>query len=385
MKNLARKIVVLFAFILPCAGATAHSAAVDMKDGEWEVTSETSMTMGTMSMPSMTSKVTHCLTRDDPVPASEKEKDCKVVDQKVVGNTVSWRVVCKDGEGEGEITYRGTSYKGTFRMKMAEGGETTRKRTSRKKTAEDGETMTMNIKLSGKYLGPCPKGQKSGPTGESAKQMAKGQEMAAQAKQQQAEMEAQRRKAEAFLKKAVVPEDEPGACGQRGFGWTEKCDKQVGKLNLQDGEYEITVEEASRFATSATLAEVKRKTVSVGENKPVPQDLLTGPQAETVKRGKNRITWRASRERVETTGGVTYRGTSFEGVVRTETDSGSGEKMLQVRKVTGKRIGEALHTVGRVESGRDYSPKEGGEGDSATGEIKGLKNPVKGIRNLFGL
>jgi hypothetical protein len=144
MKNLARQILVLFAVVLLCSGGTANSAPVDMKDGEWEVTSETSMTMGTMSMPSMTSKMTHCITRDDPVPASEKEKDCKVVDQKVVGNTVSWRVVCKDGEGEGEITYRGTSYKGTFRMKMAEGGE----------------TMTMNTKLSGKYLGPCPKSKK---------------------------------------------------------------------------------------------------------------------------------------------------------------------------------------------------------------------------------
>jgi hypothetical protein len=385
MKNLARQVVVFFAFILLCAVGTAHSAAVDMKDGEWEVTSETSMTMGTMSMPSMSSKVTHCLTRDEPVPASEKEKDCKVVDQKVVGNTVSWRVVCKDGEGDGEITYRGTSYKGTFRMKMAEGGGTTKKGSSRKKTAEGGETMTMSVKLSGKYLGPCPKGQKSGPTGETAKQMAKGQEMASQAKQQQAEMEAQRRKAEAFLKKAAVPEDEPGACGQKGFGWTEKCDKQVGKLNLQDGEYEITVEEASRFATSATLTEVKRKTVSVGENKPVPQDLLTGPQAETVKRGKNRITWRASRERVEMTGGVTYRGASFEGVVRTETDSGSGEKLLQVRKITGKRVGEAKENVGRILSGRGYSSKEGGGGDSATGEVNPVKNPVKGIRNLFGL
>ena len=160
MKNLVGQIVVLFAFILLCAGGVAHSAAVDMKDGEWEVTSETSMTMGTMSMPPMTFKVTHCLTNDKPVPASEKEKECKVVDQKVVGNTVSWRVVCKDGEGAGEITYRGTSYNGTFRMKMAEGGESSKKRSSRKKTAEGGETMTMNTKLTGKYLGPCPKSKK---------------------------------------------------------------------------------------------------------------------------------------------------------------------------------------------------------------------------------
>jgi hypothetical protein len=184
------------------------------------------------------------------------------------------------------------------------------------------------------------------------------------------------------LKKTTVPADEPGACEQRGFRWTSKCDKSVGKLNLQDGEYEIVIEEASRFGQGATLSEMKRKTVSVGENEPVPQDLLAGQQAQTVKRGINRITWQVSREGMETLGGVTYRGASFEGLVRTKTDAGSGGKMLQVRKVTGKRIGEAKHVVGRPDPGRDCSSKEGG--DSAIGENKILKNPVKGIRNLFG-
>ena len=86
---------------------------------------------------------------------------------------------------------------------------------------------------------------------------------------------------------------------------------------------------------------------------------------------------------MESIGGVTYRGTSFEGVVRIETDAGSGGKMLQVRKVTGKRIGEAKHSVGRPVPGRDYSAKNVGR-DSATHTDNILKNPVKGIRNLFG-
>ena len=144
MKNIARHTVVLFAFILLCVGTTAQSAGVDIKEGQWEVTSETSMTMGTMSMPPMAGKSTYCVTREDLVPKTEKEKDCKVVKQKVVGNTVSWRIECKKGEGEGEITYKGSTYKGSFRMK----------------TVEDGQAMTMNSKMSGKYLGPCPKGRK---------------------------------------------------------------------------------------------------------------------------------------------------------------------------------------------------------------------------------
>jgi len=100
--------------------------------------------MGAISMPSRTDKVMKCLTREDPVPKTEKDKDCKIVKQKVTGNKVSWRMECKKAEGEGEILYSGTTYNGFFKMK----------------TVEEGQTMTMNMKLAGKYLGPCPKSKK---------------------------------------------------------------------------------------------------------------------------------------------------------------------------------------------------------------------------------
>ncbi|MGZ8430256.1 MAG: hypothetical protein ACXWWS_12550, partial [Candidatus Deferrimicrobiaceae bacterium] len=89
---------------------------------------------------------------------------------------------------------------------------------------------------------------------------------------------------------------------------------------------------------------------------------------------KNRITWRVAGQGMETKGGVTYRGTSFEGVVSTETDAGSGGKMFQVKKVTGKRIGDAKNPVGR-----HYSPKR-------KDDEKGVAtdNPVKSIRKRFG-
>ena len=143
MRNVMRNTVGLALFLL-CVAGTAHSAGVDMREGEWETSSETTMTMGAMSMPPMASKTTYCLTREDLVPKSEKDKDCKMLNQKVVGNTVSWRMECKKSEGEGEITYRGSTYNGNFRMKMV----------------EEGQTMNMNMKLAGKYLGPCPKGRK---------------------------------------------------------------------------------------------------------------------------------------------------------------------------------------------------------------------------------
>ncbi|GAB4247267.1 MAG: hypothetical protein OHK0028_24550 [Deltaproteobacteria bacterium] len=403
MKKIVTNAMVPLFLVLLCTGEAA-TAAVDMKEGEWEIVSETSMSMGGMSMPGMTSKVTHCLTREDPVPASEKEKDCRMEKMKVSGNTVSWRVVCKDGEGEGEITYRGTSYKGTFRMKTTGGGEGTKRRPSRRRAAEgtdDDGPMTMTMKLSGKYLGPCPKGQKSGPTGETAKMMARAQEGQAQAKRSQAEMEAQRKKAEAFIKKAAVPAEEPGACSQAGFRWSEICERKVGKLNLQDGEYEITIEDASKTATFVTLGEVKKETVSLGEDRPVPDALLSAghPRPDRVMRGKSRITWNAAAGASGTRGGVSYRGTSFEGVVVTKTASPGGQEITSVRKVTGRRIGEAKVFVGRSYSARrGYSVtaeaasgkpggsagKNGGSGDSATHTDNILKNPVKRIRNLFG-
>ena len=378
MKNVVRQTVVLFALILLCAAGTAHPAGVDMKEGDWEISSETSMAMGGMSMPPMANKSTYCLTREDLVPKSEKDKDCRIVKQKVVGNTVSWRMECKKGEGEGEISYRGTTYDGFFKMKMV----------------DEGQTMTMNMKLAGKYLGPCPKGQKSGATGETAKQMAAGQQAVAQAKQQQAEQEALRKKCEEFVKRAAVPAEVPGGCEQAGFTRSRECEEKVGKLNLEYGQYEITVEEASRISSSCALSETKRKTICMSMDDPVPPELRKGRQVRKVKHSKDRITWRESYEGGETSGGVVYRGTSFEGVVIQKNRTGSEMELLQVTKVTGRKVGvgDCPKEVDFADLGRGYTAKKSGggsgkkgEGDSATTTDNILKNPVKGIRNLFGL
>lgn len=372
MKNVARQTVVLFALILLGVAGTAYSA-VDMKEGDWEISSETSMKMEGMAMPAQADKSTYCLTREDLVPKSEKDKDCKVVKQKVVGNTVSWRMECKKVEGEGEITYRGSTYKGNFRMKMV----------------EDGRTMNMNMKLAGKYLGPCPKGQKSGATGETAKRVAKGQEMAAQAKTQQAQLQAEQaanaKKGEALIKRSVVPAEERGACEQEGFGRTPGCEGKTGDLNLKPGEYEITVERGTRIGTAYTPVETERKTVCLTEDGPVPSALGAGRPLH-VKRGKEKITWTDAGGGRTTKGGILYRGNSLEGAVTSTTDLGAGGQSLAVAKVTGRRIGDGECVGGRDYSaqGRGYSAKRKKGGDSATGEVKILKDPVKGIRNLFG-
>jgi hypothetical protein len=246
--------------------------------------------------------------------------------------------------------------------------------------------MTMNMKLAGKYLGPCPKGQKSGATGETANQMAKGQAMAAQAKQVQAEQEALRKKCEEFVKRTAVPAEDPGMCEQDGFTRSPRCEEKVGKLNLEYGQYEITVEEASRISSSCVLSETKRRTLCLNMDDPVPQELRTGRQVRKVKHGKDKITWREAYEGGETLGGVVYHGTSFEGVVIRKSRTGSDMELLQVTKVTARRVGvgDCPKERGSEEKGRGYSaqPREGG---TSTDVLKGIgENPVKGLRKLFG-
>ena len=42
MKITVRQSAVLFALVLLCAAGSAQSAGIDMKDGSWEITSESS-------------------------------------------------------------------------------------------------------------------------------------------------------------------------------------------------------------------------------------------------------------------------------------------------------------------------------------------------------
>jgi len=377
MKKLVPHAMALFALILLCAAGPAHSAGVDMKEGDWEVTSEMSMSMGDVSMPAMTSKVTHCLTHDNPVPTSEREKDCKIVNRKIVGNKVSWRVVCPKGEGEGEITYHRTTYDGFMKMKAV----------------EDGQTMTMNLKLSGRHLGPCPTGQRSGPTGETARQMAVAEQAIARGKQVEADQAAIAKNTEAFMKRTVVPAEERGACAQKGCTRTPECEKKIGELNLKPGDYEITIEQASRIGTSYTPVKTERKTVYLDEVSPVPADLACGRSA-SVKWGKERITWteipgggeskggipRILSEVIPSAhavtgvkqGGVSYHGNSFDGAMTNTLDlGGGGMQSLNVTSLHGRRVGD-----GKPQRGLGFSPPPP--------QKRLLDNPARKLKGIFG-
>ena len=127
----------------------ASFAEVNMQEGNWETTMEVKMEGMPVPMPPVVSKVQQCITKKDLVPkTANKEQKCDIKSQKILGNTVSWNMVCVDKNGtmesQGEITYAGSSYQGAVKTKT-----TTKDR--------PGKAMTSSIKMTGKRLGACSK------------------------------------------------------------------------------------------------------------------------------------------------------------------------------------------------------------------------------------
>ncbi len=83
-----------------------------------------------------------------PKPPSQRkgqEPECKIKNQKVTGNTVTYAMECTGQGGvstemTGEMTYTGDSMEGKSTMKMS-----------------GPQAMEMTSKMTGKYIGPCPK------------------------------------------------------------------------------------------------------------------------------------------------------------------------------------------------------------------------------------
>jgi hypothetical protein len=124
------------------------SAGVDMQEGNWETTIEMTMEGMPFPMPPMTSKVTQCLTKKDLVPnTSTREQKCEMKNQKISGNKVNWKMICVDkegrSEGEGEMTYSGSSYKGVIKTRTT--------------TKGSNETIQSTMKMQGRRIGNCQK------------------------------------------------------------------------------------------------------------------------------------------------------------------------------------------------------------------------------------
>jgi hypothetical protein len=122
-------------------------ASAEMKEGLWTITTQAEMKGMPVQMPATTMK--QCITKKDMVPKPEKQEkgqECKMKDQKVTGDTVTYTMECKTAEGSmtssGKMTYKGDSFDGTTNTTMKTKGQ---------------PDILMNSKMTGKYLGPCPK------------------------------------------------------------------------------------------------------------------------------------------------------------------------------------------------------------------------------------
>lgn len=117
------------------------AAQTPAKGDLWETTSQSSMTMGGMSMPMppQTQRVCAARTWSRPPVGSNKDMNCTNSDFAIAGQKVTWTSVCTGQmamTGKGEITRQGAdAYTGTLKYAFAEGG--------------------MTVAISGKKVGEC--------------------------------------------------------------------------------------------------------------------------------------------------------------------------------------------------------------------------------------
>lgn len=127
----------VFVFYVGCKGK--GPSGPNIQDGSWEMTYEMKMEGMPFSVPP--TKIKQCLSKSDSIPQGKKDKgsDCKIVEKKVDGDSITWKSECgMDDEkttAEGNITYSGKAMSGQIRLTTQQG--------------------VMNQEVSGKYLGPC--------------------------------------------------------------------------------------------------------------------------------------------------------------------------------------------------------------------------------------
>lgn len=125
-------------------------AEIDMVEGEWESTLE--LQEGQKALSPSTWK--ECLSQHAPAPSLDSGQfdECRIKEQNIAGNTVSWHVVCSERgrkmKGKGEVTFHGDKYVGTLKLKFP----------------NDSSGMSTEVKISGQRLDPCAESGNSQPT-----------------------------------------------------------------------------------------------------------------------------------------------------------------------------------------------------------------------------
>ncbi|MCX5810093.1 MAG: DUF3617 family protein [Proteobacteria bacterium] len=141
---MVRKLIITAMLVL----AWVSAGSAEIKEGLWEITTTSEMKGVPVQLPPST--LQQCITKKDLVPKSDLQgagQDCRIKDEKVGSNTVSYVVECKDKDGNiieisGKTNYRGNVFDGAA--------------TTTVKTKDQG-TMQMTSTTLGRYIGPCAK------------------------------------------------------------------------------------------------------------------------------------------------------------------------------------------------------------------------------------
>jgi hypothetical protein len=133
--------------ILFSAACTTMTFA-EIKEGLWEMKTTVEMKGMSIQVPPTTTRT--CINKNDMVPkppaqGKGQEQECKIKEQKVTGDTVSYAMECTGKGGmsteiSGEMTYTGDSMAGKSTMKV-----------------KGPASMEMSTQITGKYIGPCTK------------------------------------------------------------------------------------------------------------------------------------------------------------------------------------------------------------------------------------
>lgn len=147
-------------------GMAAGAWAQGGPDELWNMS--TRMEMAGMPAQAMNHQV--CMQKGETQPEKmSQDKNCKVTEQRKVGNTFTWKIVCTGRDamtGEGRMTRSGNAMDGRMRMQGKSGGE----------------PMDMTIVYTGKLAGGCSAGEQQ------KKQQAQADAMVAQGNAQMAQM-----------------------------------------------------------------------------------------------------------------------------------------------------------------------------------------------------
>lgn len=124
-------IPLLMILFVSCGGNAASN--VNLVPGNYEVI--TKINVPGLNLPPQ--KTTQCFTKQELLPRGKTSDKCKVLEQDVNGNTISWKLLCNGSKMDGKITYSGETFKGTMQIETG--------------------ARKVNLILLGKRIGNCKK------------------------------------------------------------------------------------------------------------------------------------------------------------------------------------------------------------------------------------